>query len=267
VKSASEPGTSVAGPAVAATVRLMHRRHGWVSAAVTSVMALLVAYGISANAQSQGTPTPSWFVDLIIALAAIAAVSIVAGAVCVARLRRISPALKAQAAPIAARHRGGPHAHHYPPRHLLTWVLRWVGLLVIVVVAVVSVPAVVDGTAYLAGVGKMVTFDPVSYQTNCDRVSCGTITDGILETGGAGVSAAWQTVVPLGKPFQVREPVWTWGLGQSLINSDETAVIAIVVSLGVEALGILVLVKMVRLTLNWRRHRRRQDVMTLASTS
>jgi hypothetical protein len=58
----------------------------------------------------------------------------------------------------------------------------------------------------------MVTFDPVPYQTNCDQYSCQTVTDGILETGGVGVSASWQNVVPLGRPFQVREPVWRWGL-------------------------------------------------------
>jgi hypothetical protein len=132
-------------------------------------------------------------------------------------------------------------------------------MLLILVVAVVSAPAVVDGTAYLAGAGRTVTFDPVSYQTNCDRYSCQTVTDGILETGGAGISASWQNVVPLGKPFPVREPVWRWGLGLALIDSDKTAVIAVLVSLLIEGFAVFVMVKLAKLTRNWRRHRRRQQ--------
>jgi len=267
VGSASQPGTDVADPDVAATVRLLHRRHGWSRAAATSFIALVLAEGAYANAQSQGAPAPSWFLGMIIALGALTAVSIIAAVVDTVLLRRRPPAVRAQAAPIAAHHPRGPHAHHYPPRHLVTWALRWAGMLVILVVAVVSVPAVVDGTAYLAGAGRTVTFDPVSYQTNCDRVSCSTITDGVLETGGAGISASWQNVVPLGKPFQVREPVWRWGLGLALIDSDKTAIIAVVVSLLIEGFAVLVLVKLVRLTRNWRRHRQRHTALASASTA
>jgi hypothetical protein len=254
----SPPPTSqsapVADPDVAAAVRLLHRRQGWSRAGVTSFMAFLLAYGAYANAQSQGASAPSWFLDMIIALGALTAVSIIAALVDTALLRRRPPAVRAQADPLAARHPSRPHAHHYPPRHLVTWALRWVGMLVILVVAVVSVPAAVDGTAYLAGAERTVTFDPVSYQTNCDRYSCGTITDGILETGGAGISASWQNVVPLGRPFQVREPVWRWGLGLALIDSDKTAVIAVAVSLLIEGFAVLVVVKLVKLARNWRRH-------------
>lgn len=183
------------------------------------------------------------------------------------QLRRRPAAVRAQAAPIAARHPHGPHAHHYPPRHLVTWVLRWIGMLAILVVAVVSVPAVVDGAAYLAGAETTVTFDPISHQTNCDRYSCQTVTDGVLETGGAGTSATWQNVVPLGKPFQVREPLWRWGLGLALIDSDGTAVIAIALSLLIEGAAILVVVKVTRLALSWRRHQQRQSAMVPASAA
>jgi hypothetical protein len=62
-------------------------------------------------------------------------------------------------------------------------------------------------------------------------------------------------VVPLGRPFQVREPVWRWGLGLALIDSDKTAVIAVAVSLLIDGFAILVLVKLVKLASNWRRHR------------
>jgi hypothetical protein len=74
----------------------------------------------------------------------------------------------------------------------------------------------------------------VSYETNCDQYSCQTTTDGILETGGAGVEATWPDQVPLAKPFQVREPVWRWGLGLTLINSDGIAITAVLISLLIE---------------------------------
>jgi hypothetical protein len=173
-----------------------------------------------------------------------------------ALLRRRPPAVRALVAPLAAHQPSRPHARYYPPRHLLTWALCWAGMLVILVVAVVSMPAVVDGTSYLAGAGTTVTFDPVSYQTNCDRYSCQTVTDGILETGGAGISTSWQNVVPLGRPFQVREPVGRWGLGLAMIDSDKTAIIAVAVSLLIDGFAVLVLVKLAKLARNWRRHRR-----------
>jgi hypothetical protein len=252
-----EPATlDAADPEVAATVRLLHRRHGWGRVVITSFLAFALAGGAAVNAQSQGTPAPAWFTDMIIGLGALTVVSVIAVVMYSVRLRRRPPAVRTQATPIAARHPRHPHAHHYPPRHLVTWVLCWVGMLLILVVAVVSVPAVVDGTAYLAGAERTVAFDPVSYQTNCDRYSCQTITDGILETGGAGMSASWQSVVPLGRPFQVREPVWRWGLGMSLIDSVKTAVIAIVVCLLIEGAAVLVMVMMVKLARNWHRHRR-----------
>jgi hypothetical protein len=267
VRSTSAPDANVASPEVAATVRLMHRRHGWGLATVTSLLAFCLGYGGIANGNAQGAAAPPWFADLTTALLALAVVSIIVVVVYSVRLRRVPPAVRAQATPVAARHPRGPHTHHYPPRHLVTWVLRWIGMLAILIVAVVSVPAVVDGTAYLAGLERTVTFDPTSHQTNCDRYSCQTVTDGTLETGGAGIPASWQDVVPLGKPFQVREPVWRWGLGLALIDSDGTAVLAIGLSLLIEGAAILVVVKLTRLALNWRRHRQRQSAMAPASTA
>jgi hypothetical protein len=254
----SKPGRPVAGPDVAATVRSLHRRQGWCRTAVTGLIAFLLAYGAYANAQSQGAAAPSWFVDIVIALGALTIVGIAAAVVDTALLRRRPPAVRAQAASIAAHHPSHPHAHHYPPRHRITWALRWVGMLLILVVAVVSVPAVFDGAAYLAGAGNTVTFDPVSYQTNCYRYGCQTSTSGILETGGTGVDATWPDKVPLGKPFQVREPVWRWGLGEALINSDGIAVAAVLISLLIEGTAVLVVIRLVKLTRNWRRYRRQR---------
>ena len=258
MRSASQPGTLVADPDVAATVRLLHRRQGWGRAAVTSFIAFVLAAGASSSAQSQGAPAPSWFGVMVIALGALTIIGIVAAVVDTALLRRRPAAVRAQAVPLATHQPSRPHAHHYPPRHRVTWAFRWVGMLLILVVAVVSVPGVVDGVAYLAGAGNTVTFNPVSHQTNCDQYSCQTSTDGILETGGTGVQAAWPHVVPLRRPFQVREPVWRWGLGRALIDSDGIAVGAILISLLIEGAAVLVVIRLVRLARNWRRHRRQR---------
>jgi len=232
---------------------------------VTGFIGFLLAGGAYSSAQSQGTPPPSWFLAVIIAPGALAIVGVVADVMDSARLRHTPPAVRAQAVPLAAHHPSGPHAHQYPPRHRVSWALRWVGMLLILVVAVVSVPAVFDGVAYLAGAGRTVAFDPVSYETECYfRGGCQTSTYGVLETGGSGVEATWPEVVPLGKPFPIRAPVWRWALGEALINSDGIAVGAVLISLLIEGAGVVVLVYVVRLTRNWQRHRRQR---TAASVS
>jgi len=242
---------------VAATVRLLHRRHGWVRAAVTCFLLFLLAFGGYSSAQEQGTPPPFWFLVVVIVLGAMTVVGIVAAVADTALLRRWPPSIRAQAVPLAAAHPSRPHAHHYPPRHWVAWAVRWTGMLLILIVAVASVPAVVDGVAYLACAEKMATFHPVAYETTCEVQSgCETGTEGILETGGKGVEATWPHVVPLGKPFQVRRPAWRWGLGDALIDSHTIAVVAVFLSLLIEAAAVLVIISLVRLARNWRRHRR-----------
>jgi hypothetical protein len=110
VRSSSQPGTPVADPDVAATVRLLHRRQGWGRAAVTSFIAFALAAGASASAQSQGAPAPSWFRVMVIVLGALTIIGIVAAVVETALLRRRPPAVRAQAVPLAAHHPSRPHA-------------------------------------------------------------------------------------------------------------------------------------------------------------
>lgn len=266
VTSSAPPGATVTDPEVAASVRLLHSRRGWGRMAVTSLVAFLLAAGAYSDAESQGAPPPPWFFVIIVVLGTLTAVGVVAVIMVSALLRRRPAEVRAQAVPLAARHRGGQRPHHYPPPHLLSWVARWVGMLLILVVAVVSVPAVFDGVAYLAGGGRTATFDPLSYETSCSvRGGCVTSTDGILETGGAGIQATWPDVVPLGKPFTIRVPVWRWGLGEALISSDALAVAAVAISLLIEGAGVVVVVYLVKLTKNWRRHRRQHPTPAAAS--
>jgi hypothetical protein len=267
MRSSGQPGTLDSSPEVAATARLLHRRDAWGLVALTSLLGYIFADGVTANAQSEGAPTPFWFQVIVYVLAALTVVAVIAIAADSVLLRRKPADVRAQAVPLAARHPSRPRLHHYPPRHQLPWALRWVGMLLILSMAVVTVPAVVDGVAYLAGAEKTATFDPVSYQTNCDQYSCQTSTEGVLLSGGQGVQAAWPDVVPLGKSFQVRKPLWGWGLGGAMIDGDGTAIGAILISLLIEGAAVVVVVYLVRLARNWRRHRRqRQRAASVAVT-
>ncbi len=256
MSTVSQPGAPVTDPDVAATARLLHRRHGWGRAAATGFVAFALGYSAYASAQSQGTPPPAWVLGIVIALGAITVAGIAAAVAETVLLRRRPAAVRAQAAGAAALHPARRRARHYPPGHRLSWVVRWTGMLLIVAMAVISAPGLPDGAAYLAGAGPTVTFDPVSPQTTCGQHGCDTSTEGVLETGGAGTEATWPDVVPLGRPFRIREPVWRWGLGLALIDGDGTAVIAIVISLLTETAAAVVLVHLVLLARNWLRHRR-----------
>jgi hypothetical protein len=252
-------------PDVARTVRLLHRRHGWGRTAATSFIAFCLAYGGYLNAQNEGAPAPTWFGDIVVALGALTVLGVLIAVVDTVLLRRRSPAVRAQAAAVAARHPSRrSRTRHYPPRHWVSWAFRWLGMLLIVAVAVISVPAVVDGVAYLAGAEHTVAFDPLSYQTNCTQYGCSTSTYGVMETGGSGTAASWPNVVPLGKPFQIRKPMWNAGLGEALIDSDGTAVLAAGLSLLMEAFAVFVVIRFGILARNWLRYRQeRRTVPTV----
>jgi hypothetical protein len=129
----------------------------------------------------------------------------------------------------------------------------------IVFVAVICFSGVVDGIGYLAGAGKSATFTGQSYDQSCGslRGGCQTVTDGTATRNGVSVSTTWPDRVPLGQPFAVRESVWSWGVGGSLIDGDGTAVAAIILSLLLDAAAVAVLVLFARMIRNWLRHRRR----------
>ncbi len=84
-------------------------RQGWDRTAVTSLAAFALAYLADANAESQGTPAPSWFVLLVIVLGALAIVGIVAVVVDTVLLRRRPPA-RARRGLSRSRHRAGQTA-------------------------------------------------------------------------------------------------------------------------------------------------------------
>ena len=253
-----------AGPEVTASARLLRRRQRWSRAAGTLVVLCLLGAAAGHEASSSGTPPPLWY-DLVIA--GFGALGLACAAVAVVqsvRLRRGPQEIRASAGKVFAEQQARQSARHYPRWNALFQVVLWTGMLMIVAVAVVSVPAVVNGVAYLAGAEKTVTFDPVSHETVCHtRGGCEVVTEGVMETGGQGTEATWPHEVPLGKPFPIRQPFWQWGLGAALIDSAVIAVVAILVSLLIQAFAVFIVVRMfIRVRARWR-HRR--EVAAMAS--
>jgi hypothetical protein len=124
------------------------------------------------------------------------------------------------------------------------WALASGLLIVALGSAVLFLPGLVNGVSYLAG-GKTATFFPQFHTVSCSyhgNGDCSTVTVGILKIGGGGVRSTWPNNVPLGRPFQVREPVWTWGLGAALIDGDGIAVGAALISLLFDGLAVLAVI-------------------------
>jgi hypothetical protein len=100
---------------------------------------------------------------------------------------------------------------------------------------------------------------PQSYGVSCSyhgTGDCSTVTVGVLRTRGGGVQSTWPDQVPLGRPFKVREPVWTWGLGAALLDGDGIAVGAAAISLlfdGIAVLAAIFFSKVIRRRLGKRR--------------
>lgn len=244
--------------AVAAAVRLLHRRRGWAWATVLSVVAFVVACGLlgslAPNASGAGLGAASVFILL---LAAAAVVGLVASIVDTVRLHRFDRGVRAQARPRTVHHPVRAHAYRYPPKHRWTWVFSWLVMAILLGLGVTALPALVDGVAYLAGAENTVVFTPVSAGQTCGRGGCSPVTNGYL--GGSafgGAPATWPGQVPLGVPFTVREPVWNWGFGSQLIDGDGSAVAYIAVGVLLDGFSGFILFALYRTVRQWLRRRR-----------
>ena len=259
------PGSAASGsdPAVAAAVQLLHRRRGWIWATLISVVAWLVVAGLmgalAPNGGGAGVAVGSVFVLL---LTAAAIVGLVASVVDTVRLHRLDPDVRLRARPHTVHYPATAHAYRYPPRHRFTWIFSWIMLLVLLGLGVASLPAMVDGIAYLAGAENSSVFLPLSYAQDCGRGGCNTVTDGIMSTGA---SVTWPNQVPLDQAFPVREPLWSWGFGGQLIDGDGTAIADIFLGLlfgGFSVLILVLLVKLARHYLRYRQQGRQADWLT-----
>ena len=290
-----DSATSETSPKVAATVRLLHRRRGWIWTAVGSAVAWLVTLGLlgslDPNASGAAIAVPAIFVLL---LTAVFVVALVASIVDTVRLHRISPHLRRQASGRVAHYPVRAHAYRYPPRHRFSWVFAWVFMVILVGIGVAVLPGFVDGVGYLSGAESNATFVPVSYGQQCSRSGCSTVTNGYLESGsaafsgsgsgagsgsgsgpgsgggavggapggsvGGGTSVTWPGQVPLGQPFTVRAPLMNWGFGSTLIDGDGTAIGYLFAGVLLDGGAVLVLFAAYKLLRNWLRHRRQVAV-------
>jgi len=248
-----EPAVTDSDPEVAATVRLLHRRRGWVWTTVVSVVAWVTACGLlgslAPNASGAGLAVAAIFILL---LTAVAVVALVASVIDTVRLRRRDAGVRVQARHRTAHYPARAHAYSYPPRHRFTWAFSWVMMAILLGIGVASLPGVVDGVAYLAGAESSSTFLPLSYGQDCGRSGCSTVTYGVLANGA---SVTWPDQVPLGQALAVREPLWNWGFGSQMIDGDGSAIGTIIAGLLFNGFGVFILIHLVKLARRWLRHR------------
>jgi hypothetical protein len=258
------PGSSATDPdpAVAAAVRLLHRRRGWIWATVISAVAWVAAAGLlgalAPDGSGPGATVGSIFV-LLLTVAVI--VGLVASVVDTVLLRRRYADVRQQAGARTAHYPARAHASSYPPRHRFTLMYAWFVLAIVLGIGVASLPGMIDGVAYLAGAESISTFTPTSYGQDCGRSGCHTVTNGVLSNGA---SVTWNNEVPLGDPFRVRVPLWDWGFGSALMDGDPAAVVYVILGVLFDGFSVLVLVHLVKLGRNWLRHR--QQGRQLASS-
>ncbi len=245
---------------VAKLVRLHHRRRGWAWVATGSVIGLVVYVGIDVNLFENLTGTAG-ILSVIPALVLLALVlaGLVVVVVDTSRIHRADAAVRVRARGSVSHYPLYAHAHRYPPRHHGSWVFAIVMLVAMTGFAVFLLPAEVNSWAYVVGAENQDTFNPVSYSPACisvPRRGCHTVTEGYLSKNGADVT--WGSQVPLGQPFSVRDPLWAWGSGRTLISGDASAIPTIVAGLFFDGMALLllyVLVVMVRDTSSRRSQR------------
>ena len=237
---------------VAKLVRLHHRRRGWAWVAVGSVIGLVVYAGIDVSLFENLTGTAETLsVIPVFVLLALVLAGLVVVIVDTSRIHRADAAVRVSAKGSVSHYPLYAHAHRYPPRHHGSWVFAIVMLVAMTGITVFILPAEVNSWAYVVGAENQDTFNPVSYGQACIARApgggCHTVTEGYLSRSGADVT--WGSQVPLGQPFSVRDPLWAWGTGRTLISGDGSAIANIVAGLffdGVTLLLLYVLVVIVR---------------------
>jgi hypothetical protein len=227
-------------PQLDAAVRLVRRRRRWGWTALAGFIGFLIAISAYSNQYNDSTNTgPVAVLAVAMAIGALTVAGLVMVVATSVQLRRQNAARRTQAVSYVAR-----EAARRSRSGRYDWALASGALVVALGAAVLFLPGLVNGVSYLAG-GKTSTFVPQFHTVSCSyhgTGQCQTVTVGILKTGGAGVTSTWPDDVPLGRPFQVREPVWTWGLGAGLLDGDGIAIGAALISLLFDGLAVLAVI-------------------------
>jgi hypothetical protein len=233
---------------VAELVRLHHRRRGWAWVAIGSVIGLVVYVGIDVNLfrNLTGTAETLSVVPVFVLLALVLA-GIVVVVVDTSRIHRADAAARVSAKRNVSHYPLYAHAHRYPPRHHGSWVFAIVMLVGMTWIAVFLLPADVNSWANVAGAENQDTFNPASYAQACSGIprsgGCHTVTEGYLSKSGEDVT--WGSQVPLDQPFSVRDPLWAFGSGRTLISGDGSAIGTIIAGLFFDAVALVLLYALV----------------------
>jgi hypothetical protein len=229
--------------------------------AIGSAIGLAVYAGIGANLSGNLTGTAETLSLIpVFVLLALVLVGLVVVIVDTSRIHRADAGVRVSAKGSVSHYPLYAHAYRYPPRHHGSWVFAIVMLVGMTGITAFFLPSEVNAWAYVTGAENQGTFNPVSYGQACNGVprggGCHPVTDGYLSNGSPDVR--WGSQVPLGQPFSVRDPLWAWGTGRTLISGDASAIATIVGGLffdGVTLLLLYVLVVVVRDTSSSRSQR------------
>jgi hypothetical protein len=218
--------------------------------AIGSVIGLGVYLGIGVNLFENLTGTAEILnVIPVFALLALVLAGLVVVIVDTSRIHRADAAVRVSAKGSVSHYPLYAHVHRYPPHHHGSWVFAIVMLVAGTGITVALLPAQVNSWAYVVGAENQDTFNPVSYGQACSGGTghggggCQTVTEGYLSKSGADVT--WGSLVPLGEPFSVRDPLWAWGRGRTLISGDGSAIADIVASLFFDGVTLLLLYTLV----------------------
>jgi len=159
------PGTS--DPVLAAAVRIQRRRHGWALAMFWSIVGLVACTAINSDANSNGTPSPPWFIDLTIAFGAGAGAALLVVIGYSVAMQRKPPQARAQAI-LLERQR--IRSLRWPHRVLafIFWPALWLGMALFSFATVIFVIALTNGVAYLAGAGQVVRWAAIPVTSGGD---------------------------------------------------------------------------------------------------
>ncbi|HUB37242.1 MAG TPA: hypothetical protein VMA72_00160 [Streptosporangiaceae bacterium] len=237
------PARRAAGnsPDVAELVMLHHRRRGWACAATGGAIGVVVYAGIDINLFKSLTGTAGALsVITVFVVLALVVIGLVVVIVDTSRIHRADAAVRVSAKGSVSHHPVYAHAYRYPPRHPGSWVACIFMLVALTGITAYILPAEVNSWAYVVGAEHQDTFNPVSY-SHCPvrPAGCRIVTEGYLS--GTGAQVNWDTQVPLGQPLSVRDPLWAWGTGRSLINGDGSAIPNIVAGLFFDGVALLLL--------------------------
>jgi hypothetical protein len=163
------PGQAVGAsdPLLAAAVRIQRRRHGWALAMFWSIVGLVACWVINSDANSNGTPSPPWFIDLTIAFGAGAGAALLLVIGYSVAMHGKPAQVQAQAI-LLERQRIRGLRWPYRVLALIFWPAAWLGMALISFCTVIFVIALINGVAYLAGAGQAVRWAAIPVTSGGD---------------------------------------------------------------------------------------------------